>query len=84
MRTLEQRGITVLVKGIQERHLQLVTKVGVLRVLRHRNHLFDGLDAAVEHARSHVRRETPATAGVSAGAGVGANDAATIPEAHSI
>ena len=58
VRTLQQRGITVLVKGIQQRHLQLVTKVGVLRVLRHHNHLFDGLDQAVEHARSHVVRES--------------------------
>ncbi|MFC5500633.1 SulP family inorganic anion transporter [Lysinimonas soli] len=53
---LERRGITVLVKGIQPRHLQLVTRVGVIDSLRHQKHLFTDLDAAVEHARDHVRR----------------------------
>jgi SulP family sulfate permease len=52
---LERRGITVLVKGIQERHLQLATRVGVISSLRHQKHLFDDLDAAIDHARSHVR-----------------------------
>ena len=51
---LERRGITVLVKGIQEQHLRLATRVGVIRSLRHQNHLFDDLDAAIVHARSHV------------------------------
>lgn len=54
--SLERRGITVLVKGIQPRHLKLAERVGVLRSLRHQNHLFDDLDAAVAHARSHVAR----------------------------
>ncbi|MDQ0614350.1 SulP family sulfate permease [Microbacterium sp. W4I4] len=54
--SLERRGITVLVKGIQPRHLKLAEHVGVLRSLRHQNHLFDDLDAAVAHARSHVLR----------------------------
>lgn len=66
--TLERRGVTVLVKGIQARHLQLVTRVGVIDSLRHRKHLFTDLDAAVEHARDHVRRaalaEKPGTPGV--------------------
>jgi SulP family sulfate permease len=53
---LERRGVTVLVKGVQDRHLRLVTRVGVVDSLRHRNHLFTDLDAAVEHARDHVRR----------------------------
>jgi SulP family sulfate permease len=46
----------VLVKGVQDRHLRLVTRVGVIDSLRHRKHLFTDLDAAVEHARDHVRR----------------------------
>lgn len=54
--SLERRGITVLVKGIQPRHLKLAERVGVLRSLRHQNHLFDDLGAAVAHARSHVAR----------------------------
>ncbi|WP_413251024.1 SulP family inorganic anion transporter [Sinomonas flava] len=56
IRTLEARGITVLVKGVQEQHLELVRKVGVIAELRHHRHLFDTLEDAVEHARSHVRR----------------------------
>lgn len=55
---LERRGITVLVKGIQTRHLALATRVGVVTALRHEKHLFDDLEAAVEHARSHVARAT--------------------------
>jgi SulP family sulfate permease len=53
---LELRGITVLIKGVQPDHLALVTNVGVIRSLRHHKHLFTDLPAAVEHARSHVRR----------------------------
>jgi SulP family sulfate permease len=53
---LELRGITVLLKGVRPDHLALVTNVGVIRSLRHHKHLFEDLPAAVEHARSHVRR----------------------------
>jgi SulP family sulfate permease len=53
---LESAGVTVLVKGVQPQHLQLLTRVGVLDELRHENHLFDDLDPAIEHARSHVAR----------------------------
>lgn len=53
---LELRGITVLLKGVQPEHLALVTNVGVIRSLRHHKHVFTDLPAAVEHARSHVRR----------------------------
>ncbi|GAA4039178.1 SulP family inorganic anion transporter [Arthrobacter methylotrophus] len=58
IQTLERRGITVLIKGIQERHLRLVTQVGVLDSLRHHKHLFTELAPAIEHARSHVTRAT--------------------------
>jgi SulP family sulfate permease len=56
IRTLEARGITVLLKGVQEQHLELVRRVGVIAELRHHRHLFASLDDAVEHARDHVRR----------------------------
>ena len=59
---LELRGITVLLKGVQPEHLELVTNVGVIRSLRHHKHLFTSLPAAVEHARSHVLRNAAATA----------------------
>lgn len=60
---LEKRGITVLVKGIQPRHLGVATRVGVISSLRHQKHLFDSLDDAVAHARSHVVRDTSAASG---------------------
>ena len=58
---LERRGVTVLVKGIQTRHLHVAERVGVIASLRHQNHLFGDLDAAVVHARSHVARGAAAT-----------------------
>ena len=54
--SLERRGITVLIKGVQDRHLRVATRVGVIAALRHQNHLFADLPSAIEHARSHVRR----------------------------
>ncbi|MCX6499069.1 MAG: SulP family inorganic anion transporter [Arthrobacter sp.] len=59
---LELRGVTVLLKGVQPQHLDLVTNVGVIRSLRHHKHLFGSLAEAVEHARSHVARRAAATA----------------------
>lgn len=58
VQSLERRGITVLIKGVQPRHEDLFRTVGVLAALRHHNHLFTELPAAIAHARSHVRRET--------------------------
>ncbi len=58
VRSLERRGITVLIKGIQPRHAGLFGTVGVLDALRHHHHLFVDLPGAIAHARSHVRRET--------------------------
>ncbi|WP_423465137.1 SulP family inorganic anion transporter [Promicromonospora sp. MS192] len=54
--TLEQRGVTVLVKGVQDRHRRLMASVGVPDRLRHESHAFATLEAAVTHARSHVAR----------------------------
>jgi SulP family sulfate permease len=59
---LELRGVTVLLKGVQPQHLDLVTNVGVIRSLRHHKHLFASLPEAVEHARSHVLRNAAASA----------------------
>jgi sulfate permease, SulP family len=58
---LERRGITVIIKGIQERHLRLATRVGVVGALRHPNHLVASLHAAVDHARSHIARDDAAS-----------------------
>ena len=54
---LERRGVTVLIKGVREGHIELFTTVGVLRALRHHKHLFDELAPAIAHARSHIHRD---------------------------
>jgi len=53
---LEARGVTVLVKGLRSRHVQLATRIGVVASLRVQEHLFERLEDATEHARSHIRR----------------------------
>jgi SulP family sulfate permease len=53
---LQRRGIVVLLKGLRPEHRRVVESVGVLAGLQHHAHLFDELEAAVEHARDHVRR----------------------------
>jgi len=60
VQALERRRITVLIKGVQPRHEDLFRTVGVLDSLRHHKHLFVDLPAAIEHARSHIRRESAA------------------------
>jgi sulfate permease, SulP family len=57
VRELEDRGITVLLKGPRPEHLRILSATGALAKLRHENHLFSDLDAALEHARSHVERD---------------------------
>ncbi|NKY17652.1 SulP family inorganic anion transporter [Tsukamurella spumae] len=56
VQALERQGVTVLLKGIRPEHLPVISRVGVLEHLRHERHLFTSLDAAVAHAREHVRR----------------------------
>ena len=51
---LEERGITVIIKGVQAEHLNLLSTMGIFDALRHENHLVDTLDDAVAHARSHA------------------------------
>lgn len=68
---LEGRGITVLLKGARPEHLRTLLAVGALDGLADQHHLFDDLDAAVTHARLHVRRvlhdgEPPGTAPLTA------------------
>lgn len=60
---LERRGVTAIVKGVQPQHAGLIERVGVTHHLRHPAHLIASLDDAVEHARSHVRREREAGVG---------------------
>jgi sulfate permease, SulP family len=51
---LESRGVTVIIKGVQDEHMNLLTNVGVIDSLRHENHLIDSLDDAIAHARNHL------------------------------
>ncbi|MCB1002821.1 MAG: SulP family inorganic anion transporter [Acidimicrobiales bacterium] len=53
---LEDRGITVLLKGPRPEHLRVLEAVGALDRLAHERHLFADLDDAVAHAREHVAR----------------------------
>jgi SulP family sulfate permease len=55
---LEDRGITVLLKGVRPEHHRVLSAVGALERLAHERHVFDDLDAAVRHARDHVARRT--------------------------
>ena len=59
---LERDGKTAIIKGIPQQHRELITRVGVLGQLRHPNHVFDNLELAVAHARSHTTREDAAAA----------------------
>lgn len=54
--TFENRGVTVLIKGLQPRHQKMAGAFGVNEALRDDHHVFDTLEAAAEHARSHIRR----------------------------
>lgn len=51
---LEDRGITVIIKGVQAEHLDLLSTMGIFDALRHENHLVGSLDEAVAHARTHA------------------------------
>jgi SulP family sulfate permease len=51
---LEERGITVLVKGPRPAHRRTLEVVGALDRLAHDNHLFERLDDALAHARRHA------------------------------
>ena len=53
---LEQRGITVLLKGARPDHMRLLSAVGALAPVAAQGHVFDDLPAAVAHARRHVAR----------------------------
>jgi len=53
---LEDRGITVLLKGLRPAHRQVLHAVGALDRLADERHVFDDLEAAITHARRHATR----------------------------
>jgi SulP family sulfate permease len=56
--SLEREGLTVLIEGIQPQHLALARGGGVTKAVRHVKHVFTEVTPAVEHARSHIVRES--------------------------
>ena len=74
---LDERGITVLLKGASTQHTRLLTAVGTLEPVLARGHVFDDLPSAVAHARKHVARLR------TDGAGAGRVDAPRVPRPHS-
>ncbi len=54
---LDSRGIAVILKVADDRHLRLLRTVGALHLLDARGHVHTTLDSALEHARRHVARE---------------------------
>lgn len=56
VRELEDRHVTVLLKGARPRHEYVLRAVGALDHLAHERHLFTELDTAITHAREHISR----------------------------
>ena len=56
IKTLEGRGITVLLSGIKADHVSIFQNMGVYKHLSHEKHVFESTPAAIEHARSHVHK----------------------------
>ena len=57
--TLERRGITVLLSGVQAQHEQVLHSIGVYDHLAHERHLFAHTPEAIAHARAHAARAHP-------------------------
>ncbi len=57
IRSLEARGITVLLSGTKPQHRQIFEQLGVLNELAHDRHVFDTTPDAIIHAHRHVARE---------------------------
>ena len=54
--SLERRGITVLLCGVQDDQRAALQAVGAFATLADEHHVFTTLDSAVEHARIHAHR----------------------------
>jgi SulP family sulfate permease len=53
--SLERRGITVLLCGVQPHHRRALDASGAFDTLAHERHVFTALGDAIGHARRHVR-----------------------------
>ena len=56
IRTLERRGVTVIVSGLPSRFVAMLSTTGVYAQLQAAGHVFDHTPDAIAHARRHVRR----------------------------
>jgi SulP family sulfate permease len=61
IRTLERRGVTVIVSGLPPRYVTTLSTTGVYAQLRAAGHLFDHTPDAITHARGHVQRHSIAS-----------------------
>ena len=59
VKSLERRGVTVLLCGVRDQHRKALEAVGTFQHLRHEHHVFTSLDAAIVHARRHAGRAAP-------------------------
>lgn len=59
--TLENRGITVLLSGVQGTHDSVFRKLGVYDHLSSPHHIFDSTPQAIAHAMEHVRNSSEAS-----------------------
>jgi len=56
IKSLEDRGITVLLSGVRDEHDSIFEVLGVYRHLAHDRHVFATTPEAIEHALAHVQR----------------------------
>lgn len=56
IKTLEGRGITVLLSGIRPEHEDIFETLGVYAHLAHERHVFVSTPAAIDHARAHIHK----------------------------
>lgn len=66
IRSLEARGVTVLLSGLPERFVPRLAATGIHQHLLARHHLFEHTPDAIEHARRHVRQAHAAVGRTSA------------------
>ncbi len=57
IKTLERRGVTVLLSGVRPEHDPVFSRLGVYEELAAEQHVFASTPDAIDHARKHVRRD---------------------------
>ena len=56
IKRLEARGVTVLLSGVRDQHMTVLTQLGVYDQLAHERHMFGTTPEAIAHARTHAAR----------------------------